>query len=111
MVHSPDPALNLRADIKASMIALESYVRMGGYRRAASIARELESNLNRLADLEQPNDQPRHRRVEPPPSPDSGEAYIGERLAGRRYAAQRRTPSKRRIVITQVEPPALGPGA
>lgn len=111
MVHTPDPELNLRAEIKATLVAMESYVQMGGYRRAAASARDLAGMLERLAEMEQPNDRARTRRIEPPPPPASGDEFLGPRLRAFRQAGRdagmpvppRRPPSRRRITVTEVK--------
>lgn len=110
MVHSPDPDLNLRAEIKATIIALESYVQMGGYRRAASVALDLSRQLERLAEMEQPNDRTRSRRIEPPPPPASGDEFLGPRLRAFRQAGRDagmpvppRRPPRRRYTVTEVK--------
>lgn len=123
MVHTHDHNLNLRAEIKANMIALQSYVQMGGYRRAADVARSLGRLLELLADEEQPNDRARTRRIEPPPPPASGEEFLSPRLRAFRQAGRDagmpvppRRPPKRRITITEVDratglpKPELPPG-
>jgi len=111
MVHTPDPALNLRAEIKASMIAMQSYIQMGNYRRAASIAHDLSNMLERLAEIEMPNDRTRTRRVEPPSPPQSGDEFLGPRLRAFRQAGRDagmpvppRRPPQRHIRITEVKP-------
>lgn len=112
MVHTPDPDLNLRAEIKATMVALQSYVQMGGYRRAADVARSLSHMLERLAEMEQPNDRTRTRRIEPPPPPADGDEFLGPRLRAFRQAGRdagmpvppRRPPKReRRYTITEVK--------
>lgn len=103
MVHTHDPIVNLRADIKAGMQALDSYVRMGGFRRAASVARELGEKLEWLAEWEQPNDQVRSRVQEPPPAPRSREEFIGERLARKFSTGAKRQPKRRHYEVTEVE--------
>jgi hypothetical protein len=119
MTLTPDPELNLRADIKATLVAMESYIQMGGYRRAAASARDLASKLEQLAEIEMPNDRPRARRVAPPPPPASGDEFLGPRLAAMRQAAREagmpvppRRSKERHIHITEVkrEPPQLPSG-
>jgi hypothetical protein len=101
-VKTHDPILNLRADIQASLIALDSYVKMGGYRRAASVARELGHKLERLADAEQPNDQVRHRVIEPPPAPRSAAEFVAER-----FSTGARKPRRRHYEVTEMPRPEL----
>jgi len=109
VVHSPDESLNLRANIKATMIAMQSYIQMGGYRRAAASAGELAMLLSKLADLEMPNDRTRTRRVAPPPPPTDGDEFLSPRLRAFRQAGRdagmpvppRRSP-RRRIQVTEV---------
>jgi hypothetical protein len=110
MVHTPDPELNLRAEVKATMVALQSYVQMGGYRRAAISARELSTLLERLADLEQPNDRTRTRVIEPPPPPADGDEFLGPALRAFRQAGRDagmpvppRRPPRRRYTVTEVK--------
>jgi len=120
MVMSPDPHLNLRADVKATLIALQARIQAGGnWRSCADQARELGHKLDALADMEQPNDRPRHRVVEPPPPPETGAEFMAERLAllremnrRTRRAQQAVDEHTRRVEVTEVkrEPPALGPG-
>ena len=112
MVMTPDPALNLRADIKATLHALIARIQIGGnWRSCADQARELGHKLDALAELEQTNDGPRQRVIETPPPPASGDEFLGPRLAWLRRAAQAR--HARRTDVTEVRrtPPALPDGA
>lgn len=121
MVMTPDPHLNLRADIQATYQALGARMKAGGnWRSCAENARELGRKLDALAEMEQFGDRPRHRSSEPAPSPDSGEAFLGERLAGMREAARRQRVARqvvrdvvgrRRFDLTQVEPEPEPPPA
>lgn len=108
MVHTPDPELNLRADLKATLVAMEAYIQMGNWRRAADAARDVARKLDMLATYEMPNDRTRTRRIEPPPPPASGDEFLGPRLRAFRQAGRDagmpvppRRPPKRRIIITE----------
>lgn len=92
------------------MVSLDATVRMAGFRRAATMARELARKLDMLADFEQPNDRPRRRVIEPPPPPRGAHEFFAQRA---RVQQERRG---QRYEITQVEPedddlPALPDGA
>src|SRR5262245_22017338 len=107
MVLSPDEGLNLRASIKADLISLQAHLQVGGNaRRAARLARDLASQLERLADLEQTNDGVRHRVVEPPPAPRNRQEFLGERLA-RKFSTGAKRVRRKHYEITELPRPEL----
>jgi len=103
MVHSPDESLNIRADIQATRTAMDSYIRSGAYRRAAKSAQHLAFALDKLAALEMPNDRVRHRVIEQPSSPESGDEFLGPTLHSMRpYSPD--SPAVRRLCAS-LSPP------
>ena len=119
MVHTHDESVNIRADIQATRTAMDGYIRTGAYRRAAKSAQHLAYALEKLANLEMPNDRTRTRRVAPPPPPESGDEFLSPRLQAFRRAGREagmpvppRRPPERHIQVTEVkrEPPALPEG-
>lgn len=110
MVHSPDRGLNLRADIKATLISLQSTMQIGGnWRRCASLASDLALKFEQLAEWEQTNDAPRTRVVEPPPPPQSAAEFVGERFYRARQAQQARQPRRRIRIREEPSPPPANP--
>jgi len=92
-------AVALRAEIKALQQTIQGYIQAGNYRRAANAALELGTVLEKLANLEMPNDRVRSKRYDPPPP-------VRPYRSHRAQAVEQQP----RYEYTQVEPPALPEG-
>jgi hypothetical protein len=118
MVMTPDPHLNLRADIKATLQSIDARIRAGGnWRGTARIARDLAAKLEALADMDD-SQGPRVRYQSAPRSPSSGHEWLGASRFDETPAAERvrkrqqgKRPVRIKTEVTELPPPALGPGA
>ena len=103
MVLTPDPHLNLRADIKATLQSIDARIRAGGnWRGTARIARELADKLERLASMDD-DTGPRVRYEERPEPPTTLNPTYGRKR-------KTRPPKKAHYEITELPPRELGPG-